>query len=86
MAFQKKGAPSAKSLDLGTEQPQVGDQFCSGNSPVNKQGQVTDKSGTVIDWPQTSAVHDSDMGKTSMYGYDNSQSLDDVKGRSQLSG
>jgi hypothetical protein len=46
MTFQKKTAPSAKSLDLS-----MNDRERSGVSPVNKSGQVTDKSGKPIDWP-----------------------------------
>lgn len=51
MAFKKKGAPSASSLDLS-----MNDQACSGVSPVNKQGQVTDKSGQEVDWPMPAAA------------------------------
>lgn len=75
--FKKKGAPSAKSLDFGIDAPQIADQNCAGNSPVNKQGQVTDKAGVVLDWPNTPAVHDRDDSQVSSFAYDNSQSLDE---------
>lgn len=52
MAFNKKGAPSAKSLDLYAKDPGSSDpQHSAGVSPVNGSGQVTDKTGRVMEWP-----------------------------------
>lgn len=48
MATLKKLSNSAASLDLS-----MNDRACSGVSPVNKQGQVTDKSGKEVNWPVT---------------------------------
>jgi hypothetical protein len=58
MSFQRKGAPSAKSLDFGIEAPVPGVQTNAGNSPVNSKGQVTDKSGQEVNWPYSPATPD----------------------------
>lgn len=58
MAFVRKSAPSAKSLDFGIEAPYPGDQNCAGNAPVNSKGQVYDKSGQTVNWPYSPAAPD----------------------------
>jgi hypothetical protein len=58
MAFIKKGAPSAKSLDFGIEAPVPGVQTNAGNSPVNSKGQVTDRAGQTANWPYSPASPD----------------------------
>lgn len=51
MAFSKKNS-SGKSLGLYANDPGSSDpQHSAGVSPVNSQGQVTDKTGKVMDWP-----------------------------------
>jgi hypothetical protein len=68
MAFKRKGAPSAKSLDLGSGAPYAGDQNCPGNSPVNKSGQVTDKQGQVQNWPYQRHTVDNELNPRSNQG------------------
>lgn len=85
--FKKKGAPSAKSLDLHAYKGNVPAQTNPGSSPINSKGQLLDRSGLVIDWPDNPAVHDRDDDVVSGYAYDkNSQSLsghtDSVYGKS----
>lgn len=55
MAFQKKGAPSAKSLDFPASDPR------SGSCNTNSQGQVIDKQGKVMNWPYQGFTTDNEL-------------------------
>lgn len=73
MAFKKKGAPSAKSLNdaygvanasqraAGNSVDVNSDCYGSGLSPVNSSGQVTDKQGTPMDWPYQGFTTDNEI-------------------------
>ena len=82
MAFNKKGAPSAKSLSLHDHKSIRPGQDVSGASPVNSKGQLINREGLVIDWPDNPAVHDRDDDVASNFGDSDGQSLDDSYGRS----
>ena len=71
MAFQKKGAPSAKSLDWpqNADPGQKGDYaHASGTNPVNSSGQVTDKMGQVQNWPYQRFTTDNELNPRSNQG------------------
>ena len=59
MAFKKKGAPSAKSLDLAAT-----DRWSTGSSAVDSKGQVFDKTGKVMDWPTQLSSEENTLNPT----------------------
>lgn len=78
MAFKRKGAPSAKSLNdpegvAQASQRSAGnsgydisqDCYSSGVSPVNSKGQVTNKTGTVQNWPYQRFTVDNELNPKS---------------------
>jgi len=62
MAFKKKGAPSAKSLDFPASDPR------SGSCATNSQGQVKDKAGKVMNWPYQRFTVDNELNPRSNQG------------------
>lgn len=78
MAFVRKGAPSARSLndpegvaqasqsknkDYDINNPQL--CYSSGVSPVNSKGQVTNKAGYVMNWPYQRFTVDNELNPRS---------------------
>ena len=81
MAFKKKGAPSAKSLNdpIGTAQAYQrragnggvdlnSECYSSGFSKVNSSGQVTDRQGKVMNWPYQRFTVDNELNPRSNQG------------------
>jgi len=80
MAFKRKGAPSATSLNdpegvAQRNQRAAGNSgydinnpdlcYSSGVNPVNSQGQVTNKAGKVMDWPYQKFTTDNELNPRS---------------------
>ena len=71
MPFHKKGAPNASSLDWSqsADKGQSGDfRNASGQGFVNKQGQVTNKTGQVQNWPYQRFTVDNELNPRSNQG------------------